>query len=259
MQIISFRPGNYSYLPAGFQYSAAVVAEKGFIIERARLDRPIELEQAFELMREHLIGIGRPLTALCACELRSAAPMTEAEFVKFNRSYVKILEGWGIFEAEVNPVARCNLIPTDNRPRRPSIYAFSYTVPTDKIMTLPDFKTSGAAECPDRPGYRHNIVRLGEVTPDALSDKLKYAVSDINHRLLAMGVSWSDIRNIHLYSVHDLHEIMHRQLLGAGVAGGGISWHCVRPPVEDIEIEIDVARISSQILIEVSKRHVSHG
>lgn len=251
MEMLPFALGNYHYIPGGFQYSAAVLADPGFVIERACFDTPVELDQAFELMRQHLISIGRPLAALCACELRSAAQMSEAQFFEFNCGYVKVLANWGIFENNLNPVARCNLVAAENGPARPSIYAFSYTVPTEAAVNIPNFKTSGAAECPDRPGYRDNIVRLGEVTPDALLDKLTYAMGDIDLRLALMGVSWSDINKVHLYSVHNLHPIMHQQLLSKGCALKGISWHCVRPPVEDIEIEIDVARISRQVLIEV--------
>ena len=45
-----------------------------------------------------MAAAGRPLTALCACELRSPAPFTEAGFRAFNKVYVGTLAAWGLFE-----------------------------------------------------------------------------------------------------------------------------------------------------------------
>ena len=248
-EVIHFSAGNYRYVKGGFQYSAAVIADSGFVIERARLTKPLPLGQGFALIKQHLLSIGRPLTALCSCELRSPAPMSEADFIAFNRAYVQPLADWGLFKDDANPVARCNLIPQVDKPPEASFYAFSYTVPTASISGTPDFITAGAAECPDRPDYRKRIVRLGETTPDALSDKLRYALGDIELRLDAMGVGWSDALGVRLYTVHDLHHVVWGELSQRGALAGGLDCHWVRPPVIDLEIEIDVSRISRQIAV----------
>jgi hypothetical protein len=248
-QIISFAPGNYRYLPGGFQYSAAVMADPGYLIERAQFDCPIPLERAFDRIRQHLERQGRPLTALCACELRSPRPMDEIEFTAFNREYVQILSEWEIYRDNANPVARCNLIPTRDVPGAPGIYAFSYTVPAIETAPVPDFQTSGAAECPDRPGYRDNIVRIGETSSDALREKLRYAFGDIESRFKLLGLTWRDVQRMNLYTVHNLHHFMNDELAERGAMLTGINWHCVRPPVVDIEIEIDAGRVSRQILL----------
>jgi hypothetical protein len=85
-------------------------------IERARFTRPVALAVAFDAIEGHLGGIGRPPTALCACELRSPAQFTDAGFVAFNRHYGERLAAWGIFR---------------DPPATPSFYAFSYTVPSE--------------------------------------------------------------------------------------------------------------------------------
>src|SRR6266566_3389810 len=83
-------------------------------------------------MRSNCLGgVGRPPTALCACELRSPGQFTDAGFVAFNRHYVERLAAWGIFRDEVNPVARSNVCPEIDPPATPSFYAFSYTVPSE--------------------------------------------------------------------------------------------------------------------------------
>ena len=123
-----FPAGGYRFITHQFQYSGGVAAELGFRIERARFTRPVALAVAFDAIEGYLGGIGRPPTALCACELRSPAQFTDAGFVAFNRHYVERLAAWGIFRDEVNPVARSNVCPEIDPPATPSFYAFSYTV-----------------------------------------------------------------------------------------------------------------------------------
>lgn len=247
---VDFPAGQYRYLPGGFQYSAAVQAAAGHAIERARLERPVPLAAGFDRIERHLLELGRPTAALCAIELRSPAPMAEPEFIAFNRVYVRRLEQWGLFRDDVNPVARCNLIPAQAPPPEASLYAFSYTVPASHDG-LRDFVTSGAAECPDRPNYRASIVRLGETTPDALADKLRFALGDTAWRLEALGAGWRDVTSFNLYTIHDLHPLFATELAVRGMLSGGASWHWVRPPVQDIEIEIDARRVSSERLLRV--------
>lgn len=250
-QTTPFPAGNYHYLPGGFQYSAAVIADTGYQIERVRLRRVLPLEEGFALIRNHLTALGRPLTALCACELRSPAPMAEPDFIRFNRAYVEPLTDWGLFKNDVNPVARCNLVPAVHAPAASGFYAFSYTVEADgETAGVPDFATSGAAECPDRPGYRDSIVRLGETSPDALTDKLRFALGDIESRFDLMGLGWKDVMDLRLYTVHDLHHAIETELAQRGALQGGVGWHWVHPPVLDLEIEIDASRISRQLLID---------
>ena len=125
MEIETFNRGGYRYIRGPFQYSGGVAAEPGFCIERARFKKPLPINKGFERIEEHLIGIGRPLIALCACELRSPAPFTEQGFVDFNRNYVGTLERWGIFINEENPVARSNVCPEHDPPLEPCFEAFS--------------------------------------------------------------------------------------------------------------------------------------
>ena len=247
--LIAFEPGGYQYLPGGFQYSAAVAALPGWEIERARFTALVPLAQGFEAIEAHLASIGRPPTALCACELRSPEPMSEPAFVAFNRTYVQPLERWGLFRNDANPVARCNLCPEMDKPDGPSFYAFTYTVPVAVRGLRHSFATSGAAECPDRPNYRENIVRLGETSPAALRDKLRFAIGDLESRFIALGVSWADVFDISLYTVHDLHHAVAQEFGMRHALAGGLNWHFVRPPVLDLEIEIDARAVRREIVI----------
>lgn len=247
--LVRFAAGNYRFLPGGFQYCAAVVADDGYQIERARFDRPLPLAEGFERIRQHLLAIGRPPTALCACELRSPRPMSEPDFVAFNREYVRPLAEWGLYEDEINPVARCNLVPVDAPPSQVSVHAFSYTAPSRQRLALPDFATSGAAECPDRPGYREAIVRLGETSPQALTEKIAFALGDLESRFALMPAGWGQFSAMNLYTAHPLHPGMEREIARRGALRCGLTVHRVRPPVIDIEIEIDARRVSRELLL----------
>ena len=68
-----FTAGGYRFIPGPFQYSGGVAAEAGFRIERVRFARPVPLAQGFAAVEAHLARLGRPVTAFCACELRSPA------------------------------------------------------------------------------------------------------------------------------------------------------------------------------------------
>ncbi|MBV9567908.1 MAG: hypothetical protein JO172_07205, partial [Hyphomicrobiales bacterium] len=90
----------YRFIPGPFQYSGGVVALAGHRIERIRFLAPVPLEQGFARIERYLKQAGLPLTAFCACELRSPAPFTDEGFRQFNRAYVGRLERWGIMKGE---------------------------------------------------------------------------------------------------------------------------------------------------------------
>jgi len=73
-----FAAGNYCFIPAVFQYSSGAAADSGFEIERVRFDLLIPLAEGFAQAAKHIQAAGRPLTAFCACELRSPSAFTEA-------------------------------------------------------------------------------------------------------------------------------------------------------------------------------------
>ena len=110
-----FAAGNYNFLPSVFQYSGGAVADAGFEIERVRFRSPVPLAAGFARIERYIIDAGRPLTAFCACELRSPAPFTEDGFRAFNEHYVKTLARWGLFDGKTNPVARSNVCPQIDR------------------------------------------------------------------------------------------------------------------------------------------------
>ncbi len=166
---IDFAPGNYRYVPSVFQYSSGAAAMPGYHIERVMFRKPVPLKQGFERIAALIQGQGRPLTAFCACELRSPAPFDDAGFKAFNEVYVGTLAAWGIYNAETkaNPVARSNVCPEIGGPPEPSFHAFSYVAEGD-AGGAPQFVIAGSGEAREGAGaYAERIVRLNDTSPAA--------------------------------------------------------------------------------------------
>ena len=246
--VVPFAPGGYRYIKAVFQYSGGVAAEPGFEIQRSRLVKPLPLAQGFDLVEAHLEAIGRPSTAFCACELRSPEPFTEQGFVEFNRHYVETLERWGIYEDGVNPVARTNVCPAYGKPDAPSLYAFSYTVPSKSKRG--SFIIAGSAEArEDQGSYRDHIVRPGDTSAEALREKVRYVMVEMQRRLEALGFGWADAVSTQAYTVHDIGALVGEEIVKRGAAPGGLVWHFCRPPVVGLDFEMDVRAATREVLL----------
>ncbi len=247
-EVITFAPGGYRYIKGVFQYSAGVAAEPGFAIERAVLAEPLPLAEGFERVEAHLASIGRPTTAFCACELRSPEPFSEQGFVEFNRQYVGTLERWGLFRDGENPVARTNVCPEHDKPAGPSLYAFSYTLPV--VAGSGGFIVAGSGEAREGEGdYRNSIVRYRDLSADAMREKVQYVMSVMEGRLTALGFGWPDAVQTQVYSVHDIGALVDGELIQQGAGKHGLTWHFSRPPVVDIEFEMDVIGAVRQVVL----------
>ena len=243
-----FAAGSYAFIPAVFQYSSGAAAGSGFEIERVRFDRLLPLAEGFAQAAKYIRTAGRPLTAFCACELRSPAAFTEDGFRRFNEHYVKTLAEWGLFDGTVNPVARSNVCPEIDPPAEPSFYAFSFTRPSQS--TTPSFVIAGGAELRGGSGsYPERIVRYRDLSPEGLKEKVRFTVSEMESRLGAFGFGWKDTTAVQAYTVHDFHSVMTDELVRRGATRPGLTWHFARPPVIDLEYEMDCRRVMHETVI----------
>jgi hypothetical protein len=236
----TFAPGGYRFIPGVFQYSGGVAAEPGFRVERVAFAKPIPLARGFERAADIIKARGRPLTAFCACELRSPAPFTDAGFRGFNEVYVETLARWGIYDAgtKTNPVARSNVCPQIDPPREPCFHAFAFTVPTQE--KTPTFVIAGSGEAREGgASYRERTVRWGETGPDALREKAVFVLGEMERRLGLLGLGWAHTTVTQVYTVHDLHPFLADEIVRRGAAHSGLTWHFCRPPVQGLEYEMD--------------------
>jgi hypothetical protein len=246
-----FAPGGYRFIPAVFQYSAGVAAEAGFRIERVRFRNPLPLARGFERAAEIISARGRPLTAFCACELRSPAPFTDAGFRAFNEVYAGTLERWGIYDSKsrVNPVARSNVCPEIAPPSEPSFYAFAFT--ERHASAAPSFVIAGSGEAREGGAlYRERTVRYGETSADAMREKALFVLGEMQRRLALLGFSWADTSASQVYTVHDLYPFLADAIVPRGAARAGLTWHYCRPPVEGLEYEMDCRAVGLEHFVE---------
>jgi hypothetical protein len=246
--IRDFPAGNYRFIPAVFQYSSGAAADSGFEVERVRFDQLLPLAEGFAQAANYIRAAGRPLTSFCACELRSPAAFTEDGFRTFNQHYVKTLAEWGIFDGTVNPVARSNVCPEIDPPSEPSFYAFSFTrAGTD---AAPSFVIAGGAELRGGGGsYPERIVRYHDLSPDGLNEKVRFTVGSMEERLGEFGFGWNDTTAVQAYTVHDFHPVVADELVRRGAVRSGLTWHFARPPVVDLEFEMDCRRVARETAI----------
>jgi len=247
--VIDFPAGQFRFVRGVTPYSAIVTPSAGFEIERARFPRLVELEDGFARIEAHLRDIGRPLTALCGCELRSPAQRTEESFREFNKGYLAVLEGWGLVRDGVNPVARTNVCPELDKPPEPSFFAFSYTVPT-RSEARASFLSAGSWEMPDGPSnFREYIVRRGDTSEDGMREKARFVLADLEKRMAALGFSWADTTGTQVYTVHDLHPFLAEDIVNRGASRAGLTWHYARPPVVEFDYEMDTRCVTREIVL----------
>jgi hypothetical protein len=250
--VTSFDAGGYRYLPSVFQYSGGVVAQPGFEIKRVRFRSLVPLADGFDLIEKLITSSGRPVTAFCACELRSPAPFTEDGFYNLNEVYVTRLRQWDLINGNENPVARSNVCPEIKAPTRPSFYAFSFTIASPE--TRPTFVVSGSGEAAEGlPGsYADRAVRRGETTPDAIQDKALFVLSEMESRLGLLGANWRDVTRTQIYTVHNIYPFFEDEIVRRGAARFGATWHYARPPLVGLEYEMDCAGVALETALTPS-------
>jgi hypothetical protein len=248
MTTADFAPGGYRFIPAVFQYSGGVAALPGFAIRRIRFQRPVPLAQGFARIEKLIGDAGRPPTSFCACELRSPAPFSDAGFRAFNEQYVVTLQRWGIYDGKTNPVARSNVCPEIDPPPEPSFHAFSFTVAA--ADTAPSFVIAGSGEAREGTGsYAERTVRHGETGADAMRDKARYVLGEMERRLGRFGFGWGDTTATQAYTVYDLHPFLADEIVRRGAAHAGLTWHFCRPPVKGLEFEVDCRAVHREEVV----------
>ena len=225
-------PGGFRFLATDGPFSAGVAAEPGFQIVRVRAPRHTPLEEGFRLVERTLKAAGRPLTALCAMELRIPKPLAQEAFDEFNVGYVAQHDRWGLRVEGRLGAARTNVAPEIDPPNEPSLHAFCHTVEGEGSRNT--FVISGA---PEPPG-----------TKGALPEFWTAIVKTLDERMDQLGVSWADATDAQFYGTRADHELFGESGLARfeEVTLPGLRWFFSRPPVDFLNLEIDVRGLSSE-------------
>lgn len=242
--------GNYHYLPGGEPYSSGVIADSGFEIVHVTLTRPCPWREGFELIDRQLRAAGRNRQALCGVELRSPRPFTRSGFIEFNAGYRQLLTEWDVLVEGENPVARTNVVPAWSAPTEESLFGFSYTVPAPDLARR-TFVVAGGGELRGGPMLEAPVIRPGDTTPEGLREKAEYVMKAMTRRLEGLGVSWDAATVTEIYTVHPLHSFVEAVILDriGAAALHGIRWHHARPPIDELDYEMDVRGVRTELYL----------
>jgi hypothetical protein len=239
--------GRYRFLPGIAPFSAGVIAIPGWEVVHATLRRPLPWRQGFELIDAHLTAQQRPRAALCAIELRIPAPLTFDGFDDFNAGYQALLKDWNLLVEGQNPIARTNVAPVVGAPAEAALYGFAFTVPGGPGART--FVVAGSGETRSRDRSVQGLVRGGEVSADAMREKAAFVLGVMRDRLHGLGADWPDVTAINIYTAHPIEPFLADTILrGVGAAAiHGVHWHLSRPPVVDIEFEMDMRGVARRV------------
>ena len=122
--------------------------------------------------------------------------------------------------------------------------------PARAKSTTPVFVIAGGAEARGGAGsYPERIVRYRDLSPDGWKEKVRFTVGAMENRLAAFGFGWKDTTAAQAYTVHDFHPVIADELVRRGATRSGLTWHFARPPVIDLEYEMDCRRVMRETVI----------
>ncbi|MFH5823312.1 hypothetical protein [Georgenia sp. AZ-5] len=233
----------YRYLPAIDPYSSGVAAEPGYEILGLRFHEPPPVASGFQRLDTELEARGLPASALVGVELRSPEPFSFDGFDAFNDVYRHLLAERGLLQDGVNPLARTNVVPLYAPPPEPVLLtAFVIREAAERSGT--DFVIAGSGEVEGGLDPA-SIVARGDLSPGGLARKVASVLSEMRARLAALDHSPDEPTTTNVYTAHEisgLTESLVRAMPGVG-RWGYTSW-ATRPPLIDVEFEMDCRSIS---------------
>jgi len=66
----------------------------------------------------------------------------------------------------------------------------------------------------------------------------------------AFGGDWTEVTATQLYTVHDIYPFIENELGKRGIFEQGLTWYLHRPPVQDLEYEMDCRRVQIERAIQ---------
>jgi hypothetical protein len=244
--------GGFRFLRGIAPYSSGAVALAGYEVVHATLVPPEPYRKGFETIDRHFEQQARPSEALCGIELRSPRPFTFSGFNEFNQRYLEMLEKRGILAGGLNPVARTNVAPEIDPPTEVLLYGFSYAVPSSAPPVT--FVVAGAGELKSERLDPSDIVRRGDRSEKGLREKAAQVLRWMEERLRGLGAGWTEATAVGVYTVHDIFPLMREFLVPRLGAAGihGVRWHFARPPIEEIEFEMDLRGCLRELVVRTA-------
>ena len=130
------------------------------------------------------------------------------------------------------------------------LYAFSYIQPAEKL-DQPTFIIAGAGELIDGVLEPDRIIRRNETNTEAMREKATYVVQVMGDRLNKIGGDWEIVNRINIYTNHSISHLAEDLVLPNVNQLHGLNWYQSRPPVIDIEYEMDLRCINQEHYLDL--------
>lgn len=243
--------GGYQFLPGIAPYSSGVISAPGHQLVHATLKKPLPWNTGLPAVRKYLENSGFSRFNLCGVELRCPAPHAMSGFIEFNRGYRDLLEEWDMLVDGQNPLARTNVSPVVSPPGETVLHGFSYSAPSELKETT--FVVAGGGELPHRDLDDKHIVRFGETSEDALLEKARCVIEIMKIRLRQLKADEHTLSTIDVYTVHPIHRILNDVVIPEITAAAriGVHWYDTRPPVQNIEFEMDMRGVQTEVVVDL--------
>lgn len=249
MPVVDHSEGGFRFLTGISPYASAAAALPGYEVVHAVLKQPLPYRIGFDHIDAVLKEHERPRAALCGVELRLPEPVSFEGFGEFNAGYVELLQSWGLMVGEYNPIVRTNVAPAVDGVTEPSLYGFSFTVPTQAQGDT--FVIAGAGDLKGQALSSDSIVRYGETSPDAMQEKATVVMGFMQERLDGLNLSAADVTTVTVYTVQTLQSYLYDAILArlGAAAIHGVHWQYSRPPVEGLEFEMDMRGVRRELIV----------
>jgi hypothetical protein len=245
--LIDNAEGGFRFRKGGNKFSSGgAVANPGHEIVHVTFAAMPSMAQGFARINEFLNEQRRPSQALCGVELRSPKPFNFAEFGKLSDIYMDLVAKPDRMVKGANPVARVNVAPELDPPTEVSMFGFSFAAPRKDAganFLAASGELSGA--------YPDGIVARGDTSTNGLRQKVTRELENIDKALGEMNVDWAAVTTFSVFTVHDIHPLLRELLLprmGVG-KNAGLRLYFARPPIEQLEIELQVRACSRELVI----------
>lgn len=251
MRLVENIRAGYSFLEGIAPYSSGVIAADGYEITHITLAVLLPWEEGMHAARKYVESRGLSQWSLCGFELRCPQPHTMGGFIDFNAGYRAVLQDWDMYVDGENPIARTNVAPVLNPPSETMLYGFS--VCQESQCSWNTFVVAGGGELVG--GLRKGaIVCEGETDKAAMLEKAGTVARLMKTRLDGLGANGQRLSTIDVYTAHSLYPLIEGAIaeeIGA-ITQRGLQWFYARPPIIDIEFEMDMRGVQHERLVDMS-------
>ena len=252
MRLIENVRAGYSFLEGIAPYSSGVIAAPGYEITHVTLAVSLPWEEGMQAARKYVQSLGLSQWSLCGFELRCPQPHTMDGFIDFNAGYRAVLQDWDMYVDGENPIARTNVSPVLNSPSETMLYGFS--VCQESQIDWNTFVIAGGGELVG--GLRNGaIVCQGKSDQAAMLEKARTVARLMKTRLDGLGANGERLSTIDVYTAHNLHPLIEGAIAAeiGEVAQRGLQWFYTRPPIIDIEFEMDMRGVQQERVVDLQQ------